>query len=200
MKRISAIILAVLMVVGLVLSVNAVSALSKEKENNNSIDVSFFPGYVHIDKNSGSSRTKCNTAAARDILRYSAGLEELKDYQITAADVNFDGEVTAADARILLRYCAKLGGFPVTLRVGQELKFGPFNGWWKLVSLTESSDKLRIEREIIPIEISTRDGDSAKHILHVTPSEPGTYTFEAVYIGYTDEVEKSALFEITCIE
>ena len=200
MKRISAIILAVLMVVGLVLSVNAVSALSKEKENNNSIDVSFFPGYVHIDKNSGSSRTKCNTAAARDILRYSAGLEELKDYQITAADVNFDGEVTAADARILLRYCARLGGFPVTLRVGQELKFGPFNGWWKLVSLTESSDKLRIEREIIPIEISTRDGDSAKHILHVTPSEPGTYTFEAVYIGYTDEVEKSALFEITCIE
>ena len=200
MKRISAIILAVLMVVGLVLSVNAVSALSKEKENNNSIDVSFFPGYVHIDKNSGSSRTKCNTAAARDILRYSAGLEELKDYQITAADVNFDGEVTAEDARILLRYCARLGGFPVTLRVGQELKFGPFNGWWKLVSLTESSDKLRIEREIIPIEISTRDGDSAKHILHVTPSEPGTYTFEAVYIGYTDEVEKSALFEITCIE
>ena len=188
------------MVVGLVLSVNAVSALSKEKENNNSIDVSFFPGYVHIDKNSGSSRTKCNTAAARDILRYSAGLEELKDYQITAADVNFDGEVTAADARILLRYCARLGGFPVTLRVGQELKFGPFNGWWKLVSLTESSDKLRIEREIIPIEISTRDGDSAKHILHVTPSQPGTYTFEAVYIGYTDEVEKSALFEITCIE
>ena len=200
MKRISAIILAVLMVVGLVLSVNAVSALSKEKENNNSIDVSFFPGYVHIDKNSGSSRTKCNTAAARDILRYSAGLEELKDYQITAADVNFDGEVTAADARILLRYCARLGGFPVTLRVGQELKFGPFNGWWKLVSLTESSDKLRIEREIIPIEISTRDGDSAKHILHVTPTQPGTYTFEAVYIGYTDEVEKSALFEITCIE
>ena len=200
MKRISAIILAVLMVVGLVLSVNAVSSLSKEKKNNNSIDVSFFPGYVHIDKNSGSSRTKCNTAAARDILRYSAGLEELKDYQITAADVNFDGEVTAADARILLRYCARLGGFPVTLRVGQELKFGPFNGWWKLVSLTESSDKLRIEREIIPIEISTRDGDSAKHILHVTPSEPGTYTFEAVYIGYTDEVEKSALFEITCIE
>ena len=200
MKRISAIILAVLMVVGLVLSVNAVSALSKEKENNNSIDVSFFPGYVHIDKNSGSSRTKCNTAAARDILRYSAGLEELKDYQITAADVNFDGEVTAADARILLRYCARLGGFPVTLRVGQELKFGPFNGWWKLVSLTESSDKLRIEREIIPIEISTRDGDSAKHILHVTPTQPGTYTFEAVYIGYTDEVEESALFEITCIE
>ena len=43
-------------------------------------------------------------------------------------------------------------------------------------------------------------GDSDKHILHVTPSEPGKYTFEVVYIGYTNEVEKSALFEITCVE
>ena len=200
MKRISAIILAVLMVVGLVLSVNAVSSLSKEKENNNSIDVSFFPGYVHIDKNSGSSRTKCNTAAARDILRYSAGLEELKDYQITAADVNFDGKITAADARILLRYCARLGGFPVTLRVGQELKFGPFNTLWKLVCLTESSDELKIEREIIPHKKPSNPGDSDRHILHVTPTQPGTYTFEVEQIGYTDEVERYALFEITCIE
>ena len=200
MKRISAIILAVLMVVGLVLSVNAVSALSKEKENNNSIDVSLFPGYVHKVNYNGIIKYERDVAAARDVLRYSAKLDDLDEYQKITADVNFDGEITAADARILLRYCARLGGFPVTLRVGQELKFGPFNGWWKLVSLTESSDKLRIEREIIPIEISTRDGDSAKHILHVTPSEPGTYTFEAVYIGYTDEVEKSALFEITCIE
>ena len=198
MKRISAIILSVLMVVGSVLSVNAVSVLFKE--NKNSIDVSVFPGYVHEVNYDCNIKHERTPAAARDILRYSAGLEEFIDYQKTAADVNFDGEITAADARILLRYCARLGGFPVTLRVGQELKFGPFNGWWKLVSLTESSDKLRIEREIIPIEISTRDGDSAKHILHVTPSEPGTYTFEAVYIGYTDEVEESALFEITCIE
>ena len=186
------------MVVGLVLSVNAVSTLSKE--NKNSIDVSVFPGYVHEVNYDCNIKHERTPAAARDILRYSAGLEEFIDYQKTAADVNFDGKITAADARILLRYCARLGGFPVTLRVGQELKFGPFNGWWKLVSLTESSDKLRIEREIIPMPENPAPGDSAKHILHVTPTQPGTYTFEAVYIGYTDEVEESALFEITCIE
>ncbi len=200
MKRISAIILAVLMVVGLVLSVNAVSALSKEKENNNSIDVSVFPGYVHEVNYDCNIKHERNSAAARDILRYSAGLEEFIDYQKTAADVNFDGEVTASDARILLRYCAKLGGFPVTLRVGQELKFGPFNSWWKLTPITESSDKLKIDREVIPMPEDPAPGDSDKHILHVTPSEPGKYTFEVVYIGYTDEVEKSALFEITCVE
>lgn len=200
MKRISAIILAVLMVVGLVLSVNAVSALSKEKENNNSIDVSVFPGYVHEVNYDCNIKYERNSAAARDILRYSAGLEEFIDYQKTAADVNFDGEVTASDARILLRYCAKLGGFPVTLRVGQKLKFGPFSSWWKLISLTESSDNLKIEREIIPMPENPAPGDSAKHILHVTPAQPGTYTFEVEQIGYTDEVERYALFEITCIE
>lgn len=200
MKRISAIILAVLMVVGLVLSVNAVSALSKEKENNNSIDVSVFPGYVHEVNYDCNIKHERNSAAARDILRYSAGLEEFIDYQKTAADVNFDGEVTASDARILLRYCAKLGGFPVTLRVGQKLKFGPFSSWWKLISLTESSDNLKIEREIIPMPENPAPGDSAKHILHVTPAQPGTYTFEVEQIGYTDEVERYALFEITCIE
>ena len=200
MKRISAIILAVLMVVGLVLSVNAVSALSKEKENNNSIDVSVFPGYVHEVNYDCNIKHERNSAAARDILRYSAGLEEFIDYQKTAADVNFDGEVTASDARILLRYCAKLGGFPVTLRVGQELKFGPFNSWWKLTPITESSDKLKIDREVIPMPEDPAPGDSAKHILHVTPAQPGTYTFEVEQIGYTDEVERYALFEITCIE
>lgn len=200
MKRISAIILAVLMVVGLVLSVNAVSALSKEKENNNSIDVSVFPGYVHEVNYDCNIKHERNSAAARDILRYSAGLEEFIDYQKTAADVNFDGEVTASDARILLHYCAKLGGFPVTLRVGQELKFGPFNTLWKLVCLTESSDELKIEREIIPHKKPSNPGDSDRHILHVTPAQPGTYTFEVEQIGYTDEVERYALFEITCIE
>lgn len=100
----------------------------------------------------------------------------------------------------MLRYCAKLGGFPVTLRVGQELKFGPFNSWWKLTPITESSDKLKIDREVIPMPEDPAPGDSDKHILHVTPSEPGKYTFEVVYIGYTDEVERYALFEITCIE
>lgn len=198
MKRISAIILSVLMVVGLVLSVNAVSVLFKE--NKNSIDVSVFPGYVHEVNYDCNIKYERNSAAARDILRYSAGLEEFIDYQKTAADVNFDGEVTASDARILLRYCAKLGGFPVTLRVGQELKFGPFSSWWKLISLTESSDNLKIEREIIPMPENPAPGDSAKHILHVTPAQPGTYTFEVEQIGYTDEVERYALFEITCIE
>lgn len=198
MKRISAIILSVLMVVGLVLSVNAVSVLFKE--NKNSIDVSVFPGYVHEVNYDCNIKHERNSAAARDILRYSAGLEEFIDYQKTAADVNFDGEVTASDARILLRYCAKLGGFPVTLRVGQELKFGPFNTLWKLVCLTESSDNLKIEREIIPMPENPAPGDSAKHILHVTPAQPGTYTFEVEQIGYTDEVERYALFEITCIE
>lgn len=186
------------MVVGLVLSVNAVSVLFKE--NKNSIDVSVFPGYVHEVNYDCNIKHERNSAAARDILRYSAGLEEFIDYQKTAADVNFDGEVTASDARILLRYCAKLGGFPVTLRVGQELKFGPFNTLWKLVCLTESSDNLKIEREIIPMPENPAPGDSAKHILHVTPAQPGTYTFEVEQIGYTDEVERYALFEITCIE
>ena len=198
MKRISAIILTVLMVIGLVLAVNAVSVLSKE--NNNSIDVSVFPGYVHEVNYDCNIKHERTPAAARDILRYAAGLEEFIDYQKTAADVNFDGEVTAEDARILLRYCAKLGGFPVTLHVGQELKFGPFSSWWKLISLTESSDNLKIEREIIPMPENPAPGDSDRHILHVTPTQPGTYTFEVEQIGYTDEVERYALFEITCIE
>ena len=198
MKRISAIILAVLMVVGLVLSVNAVSTLSKE--NKNSIDVSVFPGYVHEVNYDCNIKHERTPAAARDILRYSAGLEEFIDYQKTAADVNFDGKITAADARILLRYCSRLGGFPVTLRVGQELKFGPFNTLWKLVCLTESSDQLKIDREIIPMPENSAPGDSDIHILHVTPTQPGTYTFEVEQIGYTDEVERYALFEIKCIE
>lgn len=196
MKRIITIILSVLMIIGFILPTGAVSVNEQTEEKTDGVELDVFPGYVHYEDRSYER----NPAAARDILRYAARLEEFDDHQKKTADVNFDGKITAADARILLRYCAKLGGFPVTLHVGQELKFGPFNGWWKLVSLTESSDKLKIEREIIPIEISTRDGDSAKHILHVTPSEPGTYTFEVEQIGYTDEVERYALFEITCIE
>lgn len=184
------------MIIGFILPTGAVSVNEQTEEKTDGVELDVFPGYVHYEDRSYER----NPAAARDILRYAARLEEFDDHQKKTADVNFDGKITAADARILLRYCAKLGGFPVTLHVGQELKFGPFNGWWKLVSLTESSDKLKIEREIIPIEISTRDGDSAKHILHVTPSEPGTYTFEVEQIGYTDEVERYALFEITCIE
>lgn len=199
-KRVITIILSVLTVISLVVPTWAVSVTAGEQEKTDSVDITVFPGYVHKVNYDCIIKHERSAAAARDVLRFSAKLDEFDDYQKKTADVNFDGKITASDARILLRYCAKLGGFPVTLRVGQELKFGPFNTLWKLVCLTESSDKLRIEREIIPIEISTRDGDSAKHILHVTPAQPGTYTFEVEQIGYTDEVERYALFEITCIE
>ncbi len=170
------------------------------EEKTDGVELDFFPGYVHKVINNGYVSYERNAAAARDVLRFSAKLEDLEDYQKKNADVNFDGKITAADARILLRYCAKLGGFPVTLRVGQELKFGPFNTLWKLVCLTESSDELKIEREIIPHKKPSNPGDSDRHILHVTPAQPGTYTFEVEQIGYTDEVERYALFEITCIE
>ena len=200
MKRIITFILSVLIVIGFILPTGAVSVTDQTEEKNDGVEVTVFPGYVHDVNNGGVVTQECNPAAARDVLRYVARLEDLKDHQKIAADVNFDGKITAEDARILLRYCAKLGGFPVTLRVGQELKFGPFNSWWKLTPITESSDKLKIEREIIPHKQPPKPGDSDKHILHITPSEPGTYTFEVVNIGYTNEVEESALFEITCIE
>lgn len=200
MKRIITFILSVLMIIGFILPTGAVSVTDQTEEKTDGVELDFFPGYVHKVINNGYVSYERNAAAARDVLRFSAKLENLEDYQKKNADVNFDGKITASDARILLRYCAKLGGFPVTLRVGQELKFGPFNSWWKLTPITESSDKLKIDREVIPMPEDPAPGDSDKHILHVTPSEPGKYTFEVVYIGYTDEVEKSALFEITCVE
>lgn len=200
MKRIITFILSVLMIIGFILPTGAVSVTDQTEEKTDGVELDFFPGYVHKVINNGHVSYERNAAAARDVLRFSAKLENLEAYQKKNADVNFDGKITASDARILLRYCAKLGGFPVTLRVGQELKFGPFNSWWKLTPITESSDKLKIDREVIPMPEDPAPGDSDKHILHVTPSEPGKYTFEVVYIGYTDEVEKSALFEITCVE
>ena len=184
------------MIIGFILPTGAVSVADQTEEKTDGVELDFFPGYVHYEDRSYER----NPAAARDILRYAARLEEFDDHQKKTADVNFDGKITAADARILLRYCAKLGGFPVTLRVGQELKFGPFNTLWKLVCLTESSDKLKIDREIIPMPENPAPGDSDIHILHVTPTQPGTYTFEVEQIGYTDEVERYAMFEITCIE
>lgn len=196
MKRIITFILSVLMIIGFILPTGAVSVTDQTEEKTDGVELDFFPGYVHYEDRS----YECNPAAARDILRYAARLEEFDDHQKKTADVNFDSKITAEDARILLRYCAKLGGFPVTLRVGQELKFGPFNTLWKLVCLTESSDELKIEREIIPHKKPSNPGDSDRHILHVTPTQPGTYTFEVEQIGYTDEVERYALFEITCIE
>ena len=196
MKRIITITLSVLMIIGLILPTGAVSVTNQTEEKTDGVELDVFPGYVHYEDRSYER----NPAAARDILRYAARLEEFDDHQKKTADVNFDGKITAADARILLRYCAKLGGFPVTLRVGQELKFGPFNTLWKLVCLTESSDKLKIDREIIPMPENPAPGDSDIHILHVTPTQPGTYTFEVEQIGYTDEVERYAMFEITCIE
>ena len=200
MKRVITIILSVLTVISLVVPTWAVSVTAGEQEKINAVEVTVFPGYVHKVINNGHVSYERNAAAARDVLRFSAKLENLEAYQKKNADVNFDGKITASDARILLRYCAKLGGFPVTLRVGQELKFGPFNTLWKLVCLTESSDELKIEREIIPHKKPSNPGDSDRHILHVTPAQPGTYTFEVEQIGYTDEVERYALFEITCIE
>lgn len=200
MKRIITFILSVLMIIGFILPTGAVSVTDQAEEKTDGVELDFFPGYVHKVINNGYVSYERNAAAARDVLRFSAKLEDLEDYQKKNADVNFDGKITAADARILLRYCAKLGGFPVTLRVGQELKFGPFNTLWKLVCLTESSDELKIEREIIPHKKPSNPGDSDRHILHVTPAQPGTYTFEVEQIGYTDEVERYALFEITCIE
>lgn len=200
MKRIITFILSVLMIIGFILPTGAVSVTDQTEEKTDGVELDFFPGYVHKVINNGYVSYERNAAAARDVLRFSAKLEDLEDYQKKNADVNFDGKITAADARILLRYCAKLGGFPVTLRVGQELKFGPFNTLWKLVCLTESSDNLKIEREIIPHKKPSNPGDSDRHILHVTSAQPGTYTFEVEQIGYTDEVERYALFEITCIE
>lgn len=200
MKRVITIILSVLTVISLVVPTWAVSVTAGEQEKINAVEVTVFPGYVHKVINNGHVSYERNAAAARDVLRFSAKLENLEAYQKKNADVNFDGKITASDARILLRYCAKLGGFPVTLRVGQELKFGPFNTLWKLVCLTESSDELKIEREIIPHKKPSNPGDSDRHILHVTSAQPGTYTFEVEQIGYTDEVERYALFEITCIE
>lgn len=159
-----------------------------------------FPGYVHEIKQNEVITYQRNAAAARDILRCVARLEDFDDYQKEASDVNFDGRVTAADARILLRYTAGLCGFPIELKVGQEFRFGPFTAWWTLEALTESTDELKIEREVIPPSEDAKPGDGGSYVLHVTPCEPGEYTLEVEYRGYTDEVEKTARFDITCVE
>ena len=164
------------------------------------VQIACFPGYVHQITNSGVTTYERNAAAARDVLRYSARLTEFDEPQKAAADVNFDGKITAADARILLRYTARLQGFPVKLRVGQTLRFGPFSALWELVSRTESSEKLIVSREISPksSQEPTVPGSADAYTLCVTPNSPGSYVFEAEYIGYTDKVEKAVRFDIIC--
>lgn len=195
MKRFLCILFSILLCSCLIFPVSAENSAETEP-----VTLGVFPGYVHHVAENGIITSECNASAARDTLRYAAGLEEFDDYQKKAADVNFDGEVTAVDARILLRYTAGLSGFPVTLHVGQEFRFGPFTAWWTLECLTESSDECKIEREVIPMPEDSKPGDNASYVLHVTPTEPGEYTVEVIYLGYTNEIEKTARFDITCIE
>ena len=168
-------------------------------DKNDIVQITCFPGYVHKVTTDGTVHYERNATAARDVLRNSARLQNLDNIQTEAADVNFDGRITAADARILLRYSARLQGFPVTLHVGQELRFGPFLGLWDLVALTESTDELAVKREVTPAQPQSGPGSADMHTLCVTANKPGSYVFSAEYRGYTNEVERSVQFDITCI-
>ena len=161
--------------------------------------ISVFPGYVHKVEENGYIFYERNAAAARDVLRYSAALCELDDSQKQAADVNFDGEVDASDARKLLRYSANIDSFSIRLRKGQTLTFAPDVGWWTLDSVTESSDDLRIEK--LQEELCSPDpapGDYGRQFLYVTPEAAGVFTFEAEVRGFTGAVEQNARFRIFC--
>ncbi len=163
--------------------------------------IDYFPGYVHKEANdSGVIKYELNASAARDVLRYSAKLDEFNDYQKKTADIDFDGEVNAVDARLILRYAAKLSGFPVKLRVGQTLRFGYFSDLWQLRPVTESSSDFAVELENRPLETTDvyEPGDHGWSAVCATAYKPGNYTLEVVYVGYTGEVERSVLFDITC--
>ncbi len=161
--------------------------------------ISVFPGYVHEVSDNGTIRYERNAAAARDVLRYSAKLADLNDYQMQAADVNFDRKIDASDARSLLRYTAKLENFRIRLCKGQTLTFGPDVGWWTLDSVTVSSDCLRIEKIQEEMDsVSAVPGDYARQFLLVTPEQAGVFEFEAEVRGFAGETEQNARFDIFC--
>ena len=164
--------------------------------------IDYFPGYVHQVNHAGVITDELNASAARDVLRYSAKLDEFNEFQKKAADVDFNGEVNAADARLILRYAARLSGFPVSLKVGQMLYFGDFSDLWELRPVTESSTDFTVELEKNPMEAVevSEPGDCGWSAVRATAYKPGEYTLEVVYIGYTGEVEQSVLFDVTCVE
>lgn len=168
--------------------------------DDDAVSIDYFPGYVHRVNNSGVITCTPDASAARDVLRYSAKLDDLDDQQKKAADVDFNGVINAADARLILRYAAKLSGFPVTLRVGQTLRFGWFSALWELRPVTGSSAGFTVEVENIPAAVGDvpEPGDVGLTAVLATVTAPGEYTLEIVYVGYTGEVEQSVLFEITC--
>lgn len=70
----------------------------------NDIQYILYLTEINIDFNNDE---KCTAYEARDLLRISAGLNKY-DGDIAAVDIDADGRIAAADARLALRYSAKL--------------------------------------------------------------------------------------------
>ena len=162
------------------------------------LNVTAFPGYVHEVRGEGYTTYVRNAAAARDVLRVSARLMELDEHMRPQADVNFDGKITASDARILLRYSARLQGFPVKLRVGQTLQFGPFNTLPDDFVLSETTEALRVESILVPVIRHAGGGATGQRVFRVTPTSPGTHTFEIAWREFGGKTTRyAARFDIT---
>ena len=120
---------------------------------------------------------------ARLVLRASAKLETLKETEKDNADVNFDGHVTAADARILLRYSARLQAFPLRLKSGQTLRIGPYEEISPFTWSVSTSDHAAQIGEKIKTTPSDRNEDGLPRYwsCDVSFSAPGTYDLTLIY-------------------
>ena len=99
-KRISSVILAIVLIVTANVSISAVSSVFGDANNDGDV----------------------TAADARLVLRVSASLEEPTERILNFADTNEDGEITASDARTILRVSADLESFDCLNR-GKEHKY-----------------------------------------------------------------------------
>ncbi|MCR5783865.1 MAG: hypothetical protein K6G90_14155 [Clostridia bacterium] len=137
-------------------------------------------------------------------MRKSARLSELPDIlnAFDAADADFDGRITANDARIILRVSAGLDMFSIRIKRGGFFKFGYIENLTTAhIDYETSSDKLHVERQIAYAADFAPDwvGAFDRHTFMVSADEPGEYIFKVVRYGFTDEPRNTNVFKITVI-
>lgn len=132
-----------------------------------------------------------NALDALLVLKSSAKICELDDYQKNVADVNKDGITNTDDALQILKVAAKLDVYKinVNLSVNQEYTIDRIFDSGKFVWSYEvvKGKGIFVEKTIKELPIDSAPGDTPEQVYTICANQPGTYNLLMKLVSVSDE-------------
>lgn len=134
-----------------------------------------------------------NALDALLVLKSSAKICELDDYQKNVADVNKDEITNTDDALQILKVAAKLDVFKINVNLSANQEYtidkifdsGTFV--WSYEVANANSKGISVEKTIKELPTDSAPGDTAEQVYKICANQPGTYNLLMKLVNVSDE-------------